>query len=194
MTRRLFNACVAAALTLGGWAGALASVVCPHAGGGARAAAPEHACCRAKARAKKQQTPAQTPAETPTQTHARRPTPRGGCHAKAHGARAAKQHAAGLQHDAPAAAAPREAAGERRVAAPRPAAPCAHCVSRPELPPAPARLREGEGARRETHATTWRAASPPPMFEPPRLPAVAVARAGPPGTNRLYVLVNRFLI
>ncbi|HEV3467720.1 MAG TPA: hypothetical protein VG148_00250 [Pyrinomonadaceae bacterium] len=173
MSRRLLNACVAAVLSLGGWAGALASVVCPHAGGGARNALREHACCRAKLKAKAQ-SPKLIPAESPRRTSARRTARHGGCHAQTPPARAAEQRAGRQQHaahDAPApreAAAPRSlAAGARRPAA-RPATSCAHCVSRPELPPAPSGAREGEGPRRETAAAAGRGAPPPAARRPAR--------------------------
>jgi len=201
MRRLLLNACAAAVLILGGWGGALASAVCPHASGAARAA--EHACCRARAksqtrRAGKSQTARQT-AEQSTAHHSPRRAAQGGgdCHAQLPGARAAKHQDAGPRPNVRETAGPREVAragAVQRGGVARPGASCAHCVSRPELPPASAKLRGDGGARRAADAPAERAPSLPATAGLSRAPAVAAARGAPPLTARRHVLLNLFLI
>lgn len=190
MRHRLFIAFVTVVLTLAGWAGALASVVCAHAGGGAEAAGQGHACRRAKAGSQTQQRPAQTSA--PTSTRYKMPGGRD-CHTKNSGGHGAKHDAAGGHSATHQTEEPRAAAG-RRAGVARANTPCAHCLSRPEPPPATARVRDREGPRREAGEPDARVQSVPSVVELARVPAVAAARGAPPGTTRRHVLLNLFLI
>jgi hypothetical protein len=204
MRHRLLNACVAAALILGGWGGALASAVCRHARGGGQAS--EHECCRARTKAgARKATLSSTNSSTHSSTHSASPS---SSSASARSARrdparqaphchAQSAPAAARDSEAHADGEPREvahAAAGARAGLARQAAPCGHCVWRSGTPPATPKVRDHESPRRavEAPAALVRLASTPAVFS--RDTATAPARAAPLAPTRLHVLLNCFLI
>lgn len=162
------------ALLLQTWGGALAAVVCPHAG---RDAAPttkagEHSCCAAR------------PSDESRAADAGSDDAAGHCPMSR--TRAASDE--GLTHDA----ADSTATGDPAALLTSP--PCTHCVGRPDRPPTPSRTREPQEARRDAPAPATRAHTTRPA---PVLFASAVepSQHAPPGLGaRRHVLLSVFLI
>jgi hypothetical protein len=180
MGRRLLLAGITAALLSGGWSGALAAVMCPHAGGktgGESAFVSLPACCR-----KDDGETAHCPM-------------RMGQSGDDHHQETAASHEASGAPGGPRRASVESASGRRKlVASARPADLCAHCVGSPAPPPAPLKVRGADAAKRGDAASGPRAEKPP---EPPAFSfvrAVIPSQHGPPGGLRRHVLLSTFLI
>ena len=183
MMRRLLLIGITCALTSGGWAGALAAVVCLHAdAAGAASVGASHDCCRSQDGGEAASCPMRFAAAGDDDQ--RRP-------------RADEAHAAShASHEEPRAEAVASPPRARRVAAlGRGADYCAHCVGRRLPPPASTKVGAPEAAKRGHDCAGPRAEKPPAP------PAVAFVRevipsqGAPPGAAaRLHVLNSVFLI
>lgn len=180
MMRRLLLIGITCALTSGGWAGALAAVVCPHAdAAGAASGGAAHDCCRSQDGGEDASCPMRF-AEAGADDQ-RRP-------------RADDAH--GASHEGPRAEAVESSPRAKSVAAlGRGADYCAHCVSRRLPPPASTKVSAPEAAKRGDNCEGPRAEKLPAPSAVAFVREVIPSQGAPPGAAaRLHVLNSVFLI
>ena len=180
MMRRLLLIGITCALTSGGWAGALAAVVCPHAGAASGAAS--HDCCRSQDGGEAASCPMRF-AES-GDADRRRP-------------RADDEHGASpASHEGPRAEAVESSPRAKSVAAlGRRADYCAHCVSRRLPPPAATKVSAPEAAKRGDNCEGPRAEKLPAPSAVAFVREVIPSQGAPPGgATRLHVLNSVFLV
>jgi hypothetical protein len=219
MPRRLLFAGLLNALLLCGWGGVFAALMCPHAAARAAEAA-LHECCRARLTHKAAQptsTHCHARADEPDGAHEahdgaqRSPDDAhiqdgaAASHGAEHGAQSSQPSRGAEQVSRPShvtAHAAREGRaggglvreGPRAARAVQSSAGCAHCVGQPEQPNAPAKARGGEGSRREQSRPAPHDQAPNGFSPASFAPSVIPVQGSPPGTSRLHVLLNVFLI
>jgi hypothetical protein len=218
MPRRLLFAGLLNALLFCGWGGVFAALMCPHAAARAADAEP-HECCRARL-ARKAAKPTSTHCHAPSDEPGGAHEAHGGAHRShdgahvqdasvahdaEHGAESSQPSSGAEQVSQPSHGTAHAARGgraggglvregARTVRAVQSSAGCAHCVGQPEQPNAPAKARGSEGARREQSRPAPRAQTPNGFSLASFAPAVIPVQGSPPGTSRLHVLLNVFLI
>ncbi len=182
MMRRLLLIGITCALTSGGWAGALAAVVCPHADAAGASGAAAHDCCRSQDGGEAESCPMRfAAAGDDDQRRAQADD--------SHGA----SHASRVE---PRAEAVESSPRAKSVAAlGRGADYCAHCVSRRLPPPAATKVSAPEAAKRGDNCEGPRAEK---LLAPSAVAfvrEVIPSQGAPPGAAaRLHVLNSVFLI
>ena len=183
MMRRLLLIGITCALTVGGWAGALAAVVCPHAdAAGAASGGASHDCCRSQDGGGAASCPMRFAKSGDDDQ--RRP-------------RADDSHGASqASHGEPRAVAVESSRRAKSVAALGPSAVyCAHCVGRRLPPPASTKVSAPEAAKRGDDCEAPRAETLPAPSAAAIVREVIPSQGAPPGAAaRLHVLNSVFLI
>jgi hypothetical protein len=180
MRQRLLLCGIACALIVGGWAGVLAAVVCPHAGGTATAGEASHDCCRGQEDADGAGCPMML-GRSGGDHHQQQATD------DSHGA----SH---VSREEPRARDAESAVGARGLRFERGADFCAHCVGKRLPPPSPNRLSAPEAAKRGDVCAAPRVEKPPSPSPLLFVREVIPSQGAPPGPARLYVLNSSFLI
>lgn len=205
MRRRLLLFGIACALTLGGWAGVLAAVVCPHASGAATAGEAPHDCCRGRNGADdeggagcpmKFAQPGgdhRQQADRHQQQADRLQPQNDDSHGASHATHEEPRAVRASREEPRAAAGSASGDGRVGVLAGR-ADLCAHCVGSRLPPPSSNRLGAPEAPRRDDVCAAPRAERPRAPSSSAFVREVIPSQGAPPGPARLYVLNSAFLI
>jgi hypothetical protein len=172
MARKLLNVCVALALLMGCWGSVLAAAACSHVGCDAMASAPDIAAGHG----------------AHADSHGQNVTgPEGhSCHVTSHRARAAKPSLR-VQHQISQDELQSVASKQREQF-------CAHCVGRPEAPPAPCIEWQSYSSKKGVDFAAPHAIAQFETTAPVFLRKITPAQHAPPGKSDRHLLLNVFRI